>query len=238
MNETRQAMQEGVSRRAFMAVAAGAAAAGCATAQQGAVAEITLPALPYAPDALAPVISAQTIGFHYGKHHQGYVTTLNRLLQGTPFAGKTLEAVVCGTAGKAEYAAIFNNAAQVWNHTFYWQSLAPEGKRGEVSAKLAAAVNASFGSMEACQAALADAALKQFGSGWAWLVADKGQVKVVKTPNAETPLTQAGVTPLLTVDVWEHAYYLDWQNRRGDYVKALQEKLLNWAFASANFAKA
>jgi len=239
MNEIEQTTQDGISRRAFMAVAAGAAVAGCATAQPGeTVAEITLPALPYAQDALAPVISAQTVGFHYGKHHQGYVTTLNKLLAGTPFAGKSLETVVCGTAGKAEFTAIFNNAAQVWNHTFYWQSLAPEGQGGKPSDRLSAAVNGAFGSMEACKAALADAALKQFGSGWAWLVAEKGQLKVVKTPNAETPLTQKGVTPLLTVDVWEHAYYLDWQNRRTDYVKAVQDKLLNWAFASVNFAKA
>jgi Fe-Mn family superoxide dismutase len=196
-----------------------------------------LPALPYAPEALAPTVSAQTISFHYGKHHQGYVNTLNKLLPGTPFAGKALEEIIRETAGKAEHAALFNNAAQIWNHTFYWQSLAPAGG-GEPSGALAEAIKKSFGSVDACKAALAEAAGTQFGSGWAWLVAEKGQVKAVKTPNAETPLTQAGVTPLLTIDVWEHAYYLDWQNRRADYVKAIIEQRLNWKFAGENFARA
>jgi len=201
-------------------------------------AAFTLPALPYAQDALAPVISAQTVSFHYGKHHQGYVNTLNKLVQGTAFAGKPLEEVIRATAGQAEHVALFNNAAQIWNHTFYWKSLLPAGQSREVSAPLSVAVNKAFGSMEACNTALADAAMKQFGSGWAWLVAEKGALKVVKTPNAETPLTQPGVTPLLTVDVWEHAYYLDWQNRRADYVKAVLDKLVNWTFASVNFEKA
>jgi len=230
----------GVSRRAFMAVTM-AAAAGCTTVRRGqapvAAASVSLPALPYAQDALAPVISAQTLSFHYGKHHQGYVTTLNKLLPGTPFAGMSLEEIVCRTADKAEYATLFNNAAQVWNHTFYWQSLMPVGKERMVSSKLTAAINKAFGSMTACNAALADAAMKQFGSGWAWLVAQKGALKVVKTPNAETPLTQAGVTPLLTIDVWEHAYYLDWQNKRADYVKAVLDRLMNWTFASENYEK-
>ena len=232
---------KGFSRRTFLAVAAGATA-GCATTRPGAApvaaAPIELPPLPFAQDALAPVISAQTLSFHYGKHHQGYVAALNKLLPGSPFAGMPLEEIVCRSAGKAEHAAIFNNAAQIWNHTFYWRSLMPVGKGRPVSAKLSAAIDASFGSMTACTAALSEAALKQFGSGWAWLVAEKGQVKVVKTPNAETPLAQAGVTPLLTVDVWEHAYYLDWQNRRADYVKAVLDQLVNWTFASANFENA
>jgi len=238
MKAGQTAGEAGVSRRAFLAMAAGTAAAGYAAAQQGggSAAVITLPALPYAQDALAPVISAQTVGFHYGKHHQGYVTALNKLLPGTPFAGKPLEEVVRGSAGKAEFTAIFNNAAQIWNHTFYWQSLAPQG--GKPSAALAAAIDAAFGSLDACKAALADAAMKQFGSGWAWLVAEKGALKVIKTPNAETPLTQPGVTPLLTIDVWEHAYYLDWQNRRADHVKAVLEKGVNWASASERFAAA
>lgn len=232
-----------VSRRTFMTAAAGAAA-GCATVPKGARcaavsgAPITLPPLPYAQDALAPLISAQTLSFHYGKHHQGYVNTLNKLLPGSSFAGQSLEAVVCATVGCADHAALFNNAAQVWNHTFYWKSLAPAGSGGAPSAALAAAIHAAFGSMEACNKALADAALTQFGSGWAWLVAKKGAVSVVKTPNAETPFTQKGVTPLLTLDVWEHAYYLDWQNRRADYVKAVLDKLVNWSFASANYAVA
>ena len=236
-----QRTSSGVSRRAFLAVAAGAAA-GCATTRRGegpvAAASFALQELPYAQDALAPVISAQTLGFHYGKHHQGYVNTLNKLLPGTPFAGKSLEEIVCRTAGKAEHAALFNNAAQVWNHTFYWRSLMPVGKDRSVSAGLSAAINKAFGSMAACNAALSEAALAQFGSGWAWLVAERGQLRVVKTPNAETPLTRSGVTPLLTIDVWEHAYYLDWQNRRADYVKAVLDRLMNWTFASENFAKA
>ena len=232
-----------VSRRTFMAAAAGAAA-GCATVPKGARcaavsgAPITLPPLPYAQDALAPLISAQTLSFHYGKHHQGYVNTLNKLLPDSPFAGQSLEAVVCATAGSAEHTAIFNNAAQVWNHTFYWKSLASAGSGGAPSAELAAAINAAFGSLDACKKALSDAALTQFGSGWAWLVAKQGAVSVVKTPNAETPFTQKGTTLLLTIDVWEHAYYLDWQNRRADYVKAVLDKLVNWSFASANYAAA
>ena len=200
-----------------------------------AAASFALRELPYAQDALAPVISAQTLGFHYGKHHQGYVNNLNKLLPGTPFAGRSLEEIVCRTAGKAEHAALFNNAAQVWNHAFYWRSLMPVGKDRSVSAGLSAAINKAFGSMAACNAALSEAALAQFGSGWAWLVAERGQLRVVKTPNAETPLTRSGVTPLLTIDVWEHAYYLDWQNRRADYVKAVIEQRLNWAFAAAQF---
>jgi Fe-Mn family superoxide dismutase len=231
----------GVSRRTFMAVAAAGAAAGCSTVRQTggpvAAASFTLPELPFGQDALAPVISAQTLSFHYGKHHQGYVNTLNKLLPGTPFAGLSLEEIVCRTEGQAEYAALFNNAAQVWNHTFYWKSLKPVGASCELSHRLKAAIEKSFGSMDACNQALADAAVTQFGSGWAWLVKEKGAVKVVKTPNAETPLTRKGVTPLLTIDVWEHAYYLDWQNRRADYVKEVRQRILNWTFASENFAE-
>lgn len=232
----------GVSRRGFMAVAAGAVlASGCATTSKWYAAAkgtaIVLPPLPYAPEALEPVISSRTISFHYGKHHQGYFNNLVKMLPDTPFAGQSLEDVVRTSAGQERYTAVFNNAAQVWNHTFYWNSLAPAGKGGAMSPALAAAVKHSFGSVEACKDALADAAVTQFASGWAWLVADGKSLKVVKTPNAETPLTQIGVTPLLTVDVWEHAYYLDWQNRRADYVKAVLDKMLNWKFASENFAR-
>ena len=230
-----------LTRRSFVTLAAGAAASltgRSAVAAESAQPAIQLPALPYAPDALAPAISAQTIGFHYGKHHQGYVNALNKLLPGSPFAGKALEDVIRESAGKPEHAAVFNNAAQIWNHTFYWQSLAPEGKGGKPSEALAAAIAKAFGSQEACNAALSDAALKQFGSGWVWLVAEKGAVKVMKTPNAETPLTQPGLTPLLTIDVWEHAYYLDWQNRRADYVKAVLDARVNWSFASSQFSPA
>ncbi len=197
--------------------------------------EITLEHLPYADDALAPVISARTISFHYGKHHAGYVKTLNSLITGTQYEGRPLEEIV-RTAAEHGDTAIFNNAAQTWNHTFYWNSLAPAGKGGAPSTKLQAAIDAAFGSVDACKNALADAAIKRFGSGWGWLVAENGKVSVESTPNAETPITRAGVKPLLVVDVWEHAYYLDWQNVRADYVKAVVGGLLDWNAASRRFA--
>ena len=196
--------------------------------------EITLEALPYAEDALAPTISARTVSFHYGKHHAGYVKALNGLIPGTDYAGLSLGSIVC-QAYDLNDAAVFNNAAQTWNHTFYWNSLAPAGKGGAPSAKLQAAIDAAFGSFDACKDALADVAIKRFGSGWGWLVAENGKVSVESTPNAETPIVRLGVKPLLVVDVWEHAYYLDWQNRRADYAAALLEKLANWNFASAAY---
>ena len=197
--------------------------------------EITLDALPYAEDALAPAISAKTISFHYGKHHAGYVKTLNGLVAGTPYEGLALEEIVRAAATRGD-AAIFNNAAQIWNHTFYWNSLAPAGKGGAPSDALLAAIVSAFGSLDACKAALVDSAVKRFGSGWAWLVAENGKVSVESTPNAETPITRPGVKPLLVVDVWEHAYYLDWQNLRADYVKAVVGGLLDWNAASRRFA--
>ena len=204
-------------RELLLASAAGAAVLtlGGLPGSARAAAPVVLPPLPWADSALAPVISANTISFHYGKHHQGYVTNLNKL-----------------TAGKADQAAIFNNAAQVWNHTFYWQSLRPNGG-GEPPAALKAKMEASFGSVAACREELSKAATSQFGSGWAWLVADGDALKVVKTGNAETPLTGA-MRPLVTIDVWEHAYYLDYQNRRADYVAAVLDKLINWEFALQN----
>ena len=191
-----------------------------------------LPPLPYADNALDPVISANTIGFHHGKHHQGYVDTLNKLIAGTELADLSLVKLIAETAGKADKAAIFNNAAQAWNHTFYWRSLRPQGG-GEPPAAMKQLIEASFGNLDACKKELAAAATTQFGSGWAWLVLDAGTLKVVKTGNAETPLTK-GVKPLLTIDVWEHAYYLDYQNRRADYVNAVLDKLINWGFAADN----
>jgi len=191
-----------------------------------------LPPLPYAENALDPVISTKTVGFHYGKHHQGYVDTLNKLIAGTDLAGLSLEKLVTNTAGKTDKAAIFNSAAQVWNHTFYWRSLRPKGG-GEPPAALKSLIETSFGTLDACRKELATAATTQFGSGWAWLVLDAGVLKVVKTGNAETPLTM-GVKPLLTLDVWEHAYYLDYQNRRADYVNAVLDKLIHWGFAADN----
>jgi len=193
---------------------------------------IVLPPLPYADNALDPVISANTISFHYGKHHKGYVDNLNKLIAETEFADMTLEKIIAGTAGNAEKAAIFNNAAQVWNHTFYWRSLKPKGG-GEPPAELKKKIEASFGTVDACRKEWSAAAMAQFGSGWAWLVLDGDNLKVVKTANADLPLTR-GIKPLLTIDVWEHAYYLDYQNRRADYVNAVIDKLINWSFAAEN----
>jgi Fe-Mn family superoxide dismutase len=191
-----------------------------------------LPSLPYANNALDPVISANTIGFHYGKHHKGYVDNLNKLIAGTEFADLPLEKIITKTAGKADKTAIFNNAAQIWNHTFYWKSMRSKGG-GEPPASLKQKMEASFGSVDACKKELASAAVSQFGSGWAWLVLDGNELKAVKTSNAAVPLTTA-MKPLLAVDVWEHAYYLDYQNRRADYVNAVLDKLTNWEFALQN----
>jgi superoxide dismutase, Fe-Mn family len=191
-----------------------------------------LPPLPYADNALDPVISANTLGFHYGKHHKGYVDNLNKLLAGTELASLSLEQLITETSGKADQVAIFNNAAQTWNHTFYWRSLRAKGG-GEPPAALKQKIETSFGNLDACKKELATAATTQFGSGWAWLVLEGDKLKVVKTGNAETPLTK-GAKPLLTIDVWEHAYYLDYQNRRADYVNAVLDKLINWNFAADN----
>jgi Fe-Mn family superoxide dismutase len=191
-----------------------------------------LPPLPYAENALDPVISANTIGFHYGKHHKGYVDTLNKLIAGTELANLSLEQIIAETSGKADKLAIFNNAEQAWNHTFYWRSLRPNGG-GEPPTALKRMIDAAFGNLDACKKELATAATTQFGSGWAWLVLAGDKLKVVKTGNAETPLTK-GMTPLLAIDVWEHAYYLDYQNRRADYVNAVLDKLINWGFAADN----
>jgi Fe-Mn family superoxide dismutase len=198
-------------------------------------AHITVPALPYAENALAPVISARTLGFHYGKHHRGYADVLNQKIAGTALADLPLDAIVKATAGKPELAPVFIAAAQIWNHTFYWQSLAPEG--GAPDAMLREKLDADFGGLDQFKQQMLAAAIGQFGSGWAWLVAEAGTLRIVKTGNADTPLTGTQV-PLLTVDLWEHAYYLDYQNRRADYVTAVLDKLLNWRFAAENLARA
>lgn len=186
-----------------------------------------LPALPYEMDALAPHISKETLEFHYGKHHKSYVTKLNGLVPGTEFEGKSLEDII-----KSADGGVFNNAAQVWNHTFYWNSLSPKGgsaPEGEV----AAVINEAFGSFDAFKEQFTQAALTQFGSGWAWLVKDKtGKLSVVKTANAGNPMCD-GYTPLLTCDVWEHAYYIDTRNDRGAYLKNFWE-LVNWEFVANN----
>ncbi len=196
----------------------------------------SLPALPYPDDALAPTISASTISFHYGKHHKAYVDNLNKMADGKDWAAKSLEDVIHMSAGKADMAGVFNNSAQIWNHTFYWNCLKPNGG-GAPTGKLAQMIDAAFGSFDNFKKEFANAAMTQFGSGWAWLVAEGDAVKLVKTGNAETPLTNPAIKPLLTIDVWEHAYYVDYQNRRADYVAAVIDKLLNWDFAAANLAK-
>ena len=230
-----------VTRREFSVLAGFAActvAARAGSAQQGkdkAMNEITVRPLPFADEALAPAISARTLSYHYGKHHAGYVKTLNGLIAGTEYEGQPLEKIVRLSHSRKD-AAVFNNAAQAWNHAFYWESLSPKGRGGTPSAELAKAIDASFGSLDACKAALADASVKRFGSGWGWLVADGGKISVESTANAETPIVRPGVVPLLVIDVWEHAYYLDWQNARADYVKAVVNDLLDWNAASRRFA--
>jgi Fe-Mn family superoxide dismutase len=189
-----------------------------------------LPALPYSRDALAPRISAETIDYHYGKHHQAYVNNLNGLIEGTDHAGKSLEEIIRSSEG-----GLFNNAAQVWNHTFYWHSLSPNGG-GEPSGDLAEAINAAFGSFADFKDKFTASAGGNFGSGWTWLVKNAdGSLEIVNTSNADTPITDPTVTPLLTVDVWEHAYYVDYRNARPEYLKNFWE-LVNWEFAASNFA--
>ena len=194
--------------------------------------DYVLAPLPYADNALEPIISANTLSFHYGKHHKTYVDNLNKLVAGTDLAGQSLEKIIAATAGQTDKAGIFNNAAQVWNHMFYWHSLNPNGG-GEPSGTLKGKIETAFGSVDNCKKELTTAALTQFGSGWAWLVLDGDKVAIAKTANADSPITK-NLRPLLTIDVWEHAYYLDFQNRRPDYVGTVLDKLVNWEFAEAN----
>jgi Fe-Mn family superoxide dismutase len=224
-----------LSRRSFIIASAATAAwfsmGGHPKTARAAASHVLAP-LPYAENALEPVITANTIGFHYGKHHKGYVDNLNKLIAGTEYADLPLEKIIIRTAGNDEKTAIFNNAAQVWNHTFYWKSMIPKGG-GEPPKALKLRMEASFGSVDACKKEIFSAAVSQFGSGWAWLVLDGDKLKAIKTSNAYVPLT-TGMKPLITVDVWEHAYYLDYQNRRADYVKAVLDRLINWEFALQN----
>lgn len=192
----------------------------------------TLPPLPYAENALDPVISARTLSIHYGRHHKTYVDNLNKLTSDTEFASLTLQEIISKTTGQADKAGIFNNAAQVWNHTFYWNSLSHNGG-GEPPLALKRKIEDSFGDLESCKKELTAAAMTQFGSGWAWLVIGDNKLEIIKTANAESPLSK-GKKPLLVIDVWEHAYYLDYENRRIDYVNAVIEKLINWSFAEDN----
>ncbi len=199
-------------------------------------APFTLMKLPYADSALAPVISSNTMGFHYGKHHKGYVDKLNELTKDTEFAAKGLPAIIKQTAGDKTKTAIYNNAAQIWNHDFYWHSLKPNGG-GKPTGKLAQKIDEAFGTFDKFKKEFSDTTVSQFGTGWGWLVADPtGKLKIVKTGDADAPFLD-GSKPLLTIDVWEHAYYLDYQNRRADYVNAVIDKLLNWDFAAENLAK-
>ena len=194
-----------------------------------------LPDLPYAKDALSPYISAKTFDFHYGKHHQAYIDNTNKLIAGTDLDGKTLREIITTTAGDATRVGIFNNAAQVWNHSFYWQCIKPSNG-GAPNGDIAESIVQTFGSYENFAKAFKEAGVTQFGSGWAWLVEKNGKLEIMKTPNADTPMAH-GAKALLTADVWEHAYYLDYQNRRPDYLQDFLEKLVNWEFVNQQLKK-
>ena len=196
---------------------------------------ITLPQLPYDFNALAPCISEKTVRFHYEKHHAGYVNTTNDLIKGTDLENASLEEIILSAASDTVYTKLFNNAAQIWNHNFYWNSLAPMGQKNSLSPELSEQIKKDFGNLEELQKQLIEKGLAQFGSGWIWLVSGKGGLKVITTSNAETPLTKPELIPLLCVDVWEHAYYLDYQNLRKDYLTGVIQNLLNWEFVSQNF---
>jgi superoxide dismutase, Fe-Mn family len=193
-----------------------------------------LPPLPFGYSDLEPHISAKTFEFHHDKHHAAYVTNYNNMVKDTPMDSMSLEEVIKATAGDASKAGIFNNAAQAWNHTFYWNCLKSNGG-GAPTGDLANKINADFGSFDAFKEQFKQAGATQFGSGWAWLVLDNGTLKVTKTLNADNPLTQ-GQKPLLTMDVWEHAYYIDYQNRRPDYIGTFMDKLINWDFVAQQMA--
>ena len=192
---------------------------------------ITLPDLPYEKDALEPYISSKTLEFHYGKHHNAYVTNLNKLIENTELADETLEGIITKTAGDSDKSGIFNNAAQVWNHTFYWHSMKPGGG-GLPTDTVGEKIDLFFGAYTTFVKELKNAGLTQFGSGWAWLVVKDDRLEIMKTANADTPIAH-GAKPLLTVDVWEHAYYLDYQNARGDYLDTIMQHLINWEFVNS-----
>ena len=196
----------------------------------------TLPPLPYAPNALEPHISANTFSFHYNKHHQAYVTNLNKLVEGTDLENKSLEEVIQASAKDSSKQGIFNNAAQVWNHTFYWHSMTPNGG-GKPTGDVAKHIENDLGGYDKFAEDFKAAATTQFGSGWAWLVVENGKLKITKTGNADTPIVH-NQTPLITIDVWEHAYYLDFQNRRPDYISTFLNHLVNWDFANEQLKNA
>ena len=225
-----------MKRRDFLAISIGTAIISGFPAIVGRAKPREFPPLPYAEDALAPVISAQTVNIHYNKHHKGYFDPVNKLTAGTPLAEAPLEEIIMKTykdAANLNSPSLFNMASQVWNHTFYWNSL-KAGGGGKPSGKLLDKINESFGDFDKFKKAFADASVTNFGTGWSWLVADKkGKLSVIKTEDADSPLTMK-LKPLLTIDVWEHAYYLDYQNKRAAYVDAVIDKLLNWDFAAQN----
>jgi Fe-Mn family superoxide dismutase len=193
---------------------------------------VTLPELPFLKNSLEPYISERTLEFHYGKHHNAYVVNCNKLIEGTELQNETLENIIRKTAGDAAKTGIFNNAAQVWNHSFYWNCISPQGG-GAPTGKIAELINTAFGSYEKFAEEFKNAAATQFGSGWAWLVIRDNKLQIMKTSNADCPVAH-GCKPLLTIDVWEHAYYLDYQNRRPDYIATFVEKLINWKFVNSN----
>lgn len=205
--------------------------------KQASTLRFELPKLPWEQGALDPVLSSRTVGVHYGKHHAAYVDNLNKILATTPTTSGSLVELIDETVGRPDRIAVFNNAAQTWNHTFFWQSLAPQAG-GTPGGDVLALINGSFGSFGEFRKAFLAASASQFGSGWVWLVFDKTTKKVglQKSGNAETPLTSKGLVPLLVLDVWEHAYYLDYENRRGEYAAAVFDKLLNWRFVERNLA--
>lgn len=225
-----------VSRRGFLRLSAGGTFLLLAGGLAEAAARFELKPLPYSDKSLEPVISGTTLHFHHGIHHKTYFENTNKLISGTKYAEMSLEQIIVETAGDPQNASLFNNAAQSWNHDFYWKSLSPRGG-GKPPSSLAKKMAEDFGGVEQCKKELAERAVSQFGSGYAWLVLDGGKLKAVNTANADNPLTKK-MKPLLTLDVWEHAYYLDYQNRRADHVKAVLEKIINWPFAAENLEKA
>ena len=195
---------------------------------------ITLPRLPYDFNALTPFISEKTLHFHYEKHHAGYVNTTNDLIKGTDLEDASLEEIILTSASDTVYTKLFNNAAQTWNHTFYWNSLTPNAQKHQLSAELSEKISKNFGSLNELQTILIDKGMNQFASGWVWLVSEEGNLKILSTSNADTPLTKPQLIPLLCLDVWEHAYYLDYQNLRKDYLSGIVKNLLNWEFVDKN----
>jgi Fe-Mn family superoxide dismutase len=227
-----------MKRREFLKLTAGLGAfafadiSGLIKFSAAAASKVVLPPLPYQEKALEPYISANTIRFHYGKHHSGYVNNTNRMILGTEYENMALEEIIKRTWTVSDKVAHFNNAAQVFNHTFYWHSMTPSGG-GRPQGLLAQKIDESFGGFENFRNEFSKAAATQFGSGWAWLVEDGQTLKILKTANAETPIVKT-MKPILTIDVWEHAYYLDYQNRRADYINAYLDHLVNWEFAERN----